>query len=36
MSDYRRCLKHIIKSSKAKFHNNKLFEATENPKKNGN
>ena len=32
-SDYRRCLKHIIKSSKAKYYNNKFFEATGNPKK---
>ena len=32
-SDYRRCLKHIIKSSKAKYYNNRFFEATGNPKK---
>ena len=35
-SDYRRCLKHIIKSSKAKYYNNKFFESTGNPKKHGN
>ena len=32
-SDYRRCLKHIIKSIKTKYYNNKISEASGNPKK---
>ena len=32
-SDYRRCLKHIIKSIKTKYHYNKISEASGNPKK---
>ena len=34
-SDYRRCLKHIIKSLKAKYYETKLLEASKNPKKHG-
>ena len=32
-SDYRRCLKHIIKSIKVKYYGNKISEASGNPKK---
>ena len=32
-SDYRRCLKHIIKSIKEKFYHNKIEDASGNPKK---
>ena len=32
-SDYRRCLKHIIKSIKAKYYNIKISDASGNPKK---
>ena len=33
MSDYRRCLKHIVKSVKAKYYNQKITNATGNFKK---